>query len=112
MEAKLGANNRTLPTCEAADVLAMLYMARSVAGMGPVPSADREKNRQDAQKAVDFGLGVLNYLSLLGKTNYIEALLRGRLQSNIASPEAERLFPAYLEAVGRLVAHVDGWSVA
>ena len=30
----------------------------------------------------------------------------------MASPEAERIFPAYLEAVERLVGHVDGWRVA
>jgi hypothetical protein len=30
----------------------------------------------------------------------------------IASSEAERIFPAYLDAVERLVGHVDGWRVA
>lgn len=32
--------------------------------------------------------------------------------SEIASSEAERIFPGYLEAVERLVGHVDGWRVA
>ena len=66
----------TRSTAEAADVLAMLYMARG----------EQEK----AKKAVDFGLKVLQYQGV--KSGYVLALLRGRLNSDIAAGEAKRLY--------------------
>ena len=63
-------------TAEAADVLAMLYMARG----------EQEK----AKKAVDFGLKTLQYQGV--KSGYVLALLRGRLNSDIAAGEAKRLY--------------------
>jgi tetratricopeptide (TPR) repeat protein len=63
-------------TAEAADVLAMLYMARG----------EHEK----AKKAVDFGLKALEYCGVKG--GYVLALLRGRLSSDIAAGEAKRLY--------------------
>ncbi len=63
---------------EAADVLAMLHMARG----------DRER----AKKAVEFGLKVLQYHG--AKDGYVLALLRGRLavDPDEAYPEAKRLY--------------------
>ena len=63
-------------TAEAADVLAMLYMARG----------EQEK----AKKAVDFGLKTLKYQGV--NSGYVLALLRGRLNSDIAAGEAKRLY--------------------
>ena len=63
-------------TAEAADVLAMLYMARG----------EQEK----AKKAVDFGLKTLQYQGV--NSGYVLALLRGRLNSDIAAGEAKRLY--------------------
>ena len=78
LEAKLQAGHRDAATLEAADILAMLYLSRG--------------NQEGAKRAVDFGLGTLKYLSLLGKTDYIESLLRGRLESGAS--DAEKLFKA------------------
>jgi len=66
----------TEATAEAADVLAMLYMARG----------EQEK----AKKAIDFGLKTLQYRGVKG--GYVLALLRGRLKSDIAAGEAKRLY--------------------
>jgi hypothetical protein len=63
-------------TAEAADVLAMLYMARG----------EQEK----AKKAVDFGLKILKYRGTKG--GYVLALLRGRLNSDFTAGEAKRLY--------------------
>ena len=63
-------------TAEAADVLAMLYMARG----------EHEK----AKKAVDFGLKILKYRGTKG--GYVLALLRGRLNSDFTAGEAKRLY--------------------
>ncbi len=63
-------------TAEAADVLAMLYMA----------GGEGEK----AKKAVDFGLKALQYQGV--KDGYVLALLRGRLKSDIAAGEAKRAY--------------------
>ena len=63
-------------TAEAADVLAMLYMARG----------EQEK----AKKAVDFGLKCLQYHGIKG--GYVLALLRGRLNSDFAAGEAKQLY--------------------
>ena len=61
---------------EAADVLAMLYMARD----------DMEK----AKQTVDFGLKVLQYRGV--KDGYLLALLRNRLASNFTAGAAKRLY--------------------
>ena len=61
---------------EAADVLAMLYMARD----------DMEK----AKQTVEFGLKVLQYRGV--KDGYLLALLRGRLASNFTAGAAKRLY--------------------
>ena len=61
---------------EAADVLAMLYMARD----------DMEK----AKQIVDFGLKVLQYRGV--KDGYLLALLRNRLASNFTAGAAKRLY--------------------
>ncbi len=76
-------------TAEAADVLAMLYMA----------SGDGEK----AKKAVDFGLKALQYQGV--KDGYVLALLRGRLKSDIAAGEAKRTYDQAekLRAQGKFV---------
>jgi len=63
-------------TAEAADVLAMLYMARG----------EHEK----AKKTVDFGLKILKYRGTKG--GYVLALLRGRLNSDFTAGEAKRLY--------------------
>ena len=63
-------------TAEAADVLAMLYMA----------GGEGEK----AKKAVNFGLKALQYQGV--KDGYVLALLRGRLKSDIAAGEAKRAY--------------------
>jgi tetratricopeptide (TPR) repeat protein len=78
LEAILAKNMQDLPTVEAADVLAMLYMAK-----GDKPAAKR---------AVDYGLQSIKYASL--KTDYTETLLKNRLKSNITSPEAEKAYQA------------------
>ena len=78
LEANLQAGHRDTATLEATDILAMLYLSQG--------------NQEGAKRAVDFGLGTLKYLSLLGKTDYIETLLRGRLQSGAS--DAEKLFKA------------------
>ena len=65
-------------TAEAADVLAMLYMAKG--------------DQAGAKRAVDFGLKFLQYRDI--KEDYLVTLLRGRLRSNIASPEAKKLYDA------------------
>ena len=57
-------------------MLATLYMARG----------EQEK----AKKAVDFGLKTLQYRGT--KDGYVLALLRGRLNSDIAAGEAKRLY--------------------
>lgn len=76
LEKILQKGDRNLTTAEAADVLAMLYMARD----------EKEK----AKKVVDFGLQVLQYLQV--KDGYLVALLHGRLTSNFTSGEAKRLY--------------------
>ena len=63
-------------TAEAADVLAMLYMARG----------EPEK----AKKAVDFGLKILQYRGTKG--GYVLTLLQGRLNSDFTAGEAKRLY--------------------
>jgi tetratricopeptide (TPR) repeat protein len=85
-------------TAEAADVLAMLYMARG--------------QQESAKKAVDFGLSCLQYRGT--KDGYVLALLRGRLNSNFTAGEAKQLYDKaeelrqqgkFVEA-GQLFAHV------
>ena len=61
---------------EAADVLAMLYMARG--------------EQDKAKKAVDFGLKTLQYRGK--KDGYVLALLQNRLNSDIAAGQAKRLY--------------------
>ena len=63
-------------TAEAADVLAMLYMARG--------------EQESAKKAVDFGLKCLQYHGIKG--GYVLTLLRGRLASDFAAGEAKQLY--------------------
>jgi tetratricopeptide (TPR) repeat protein len=63
-------------TAEAADVLAMLYMARG--------------EHDKAKKAVDLGLKILKYRGTKG--GYVLALLRGRLKSDFTAGEAKRLY--------------------
>ena len=63
-------------TAEAADVLAMLYMARG--------------EHDKAKKAVDFGLKILKYRGTKG--GYVLALLKGRLNSDFTAGEAKRLY--------------------
>ena len=86
---------------EAADVLAMLYMARG--------------EQESAKKAVDFGLKCLQYHGIKG--GYVLALLRGRLASDFAAGEAKQLYDKaeklrqqgkFLEA-GQIFAQV--WAV-
>ena len=54
--------------------------------------ANRGSERGKAKKAVDFGLGFLKYHEL--KTSYIEALLRGRMGSNITAGDDEKQYIA------------------
>ncbi len=61
---------------EAADVLAMLYMARG--------------EQDKAKKAVDFGLKTLQYRGK--KDGYVLTLLQNRLNSDIAAGQAKRLY--------------------
>jgi tetratricopeptide (TPR) repeat protein len=63
-------------TAEAADVLAMLYMARG--------------EQENAKKAVDFGLKCLQYHGI--KSGYVLTLLRGRLNSDFTAGEAKQLY--------------------
>ncbi len=63
-------------TAEAADVLAMLYMARG--------------EQESAKKAVDFGLKCLQYHGIKG--GYVLALLQGRLNSDFTAGEARQLY--------------------
>ena len=74
LEKASGAPDET--AAEAADVLAMLYMA----------GGEQEK----AKKAVDFGLKALQYQGV--KDGYILALLRGRLASDVSAGEAKRVY--------------------
>lgn len=76
LEKMLEKADRSLTTAEAADILAMLYLARG--------------ERENAKKAVDFGLGVLNYMKI--KDGYVLALLNGRLNSDVSSSEAKRMY--------------------
>lgn len=78
LEGMLEQNVHGIATAEAADVLAMLYLAK--------------KDRPNAQRAVDFGLKFIGYAML--KTDYTETLLRNRMGSTINSPEAEKLYVA------------------
>jgi tetratricopeptide (TPR) repeat protein len=89
LESILQANSKTLAACEAADVLAILYLS--------------QQNETGAKKAVDFGLGVIKYAGL--KTDYTETLLKNRLKSKVASSEAESLYIAAekLRTAGKLV---------
>jgi tetratricopeptide (TPR) repeat protein len=63
-------------TAEAADVLAMLYMAHG--------------EKETAKKAVDFGLKCLQYHGIKG--GYVLTLLQGRLNSDFAAGEAKQLY--------------------
>ena len=69
-------------TAEAADVLAILYLKRG--------------DKDNAKKAVDFGLGFIKYENAQGGKipGYIEALLKGRLKVDTgdAFPEAKKLY--------------------
>ena len=61
---------------EAADVLAMLYMARG--------------ERDKAKPVVDAGQKILQYYGV--KDGYVFSLLRGRLNSQFTASEAKRLY--------------------
>ncbi len=76
LEKMLESNPHSDTTAEAADVLAVIYMA----------NGDTEK----AKKAVDFGLQVLQYKGV--KDGYALALLRGRLTSNFTAGWAKRMY--------------------
>jgi tetratricopeptide (TPR) repeat protein len=83
-----------IATAEAADVLAMLYLARG----------EKEK----AQKAVRFGLKCVEYQTLKDssvKGCSTETLLRGRLTSSLGQGDAKRLYDnaEKLRAQGKFV---------
>lgn len=78
LETFIRGHEHTLAAAEAADVLAILYLARD--------------NQGAAKRAVDYGLATLKYLAV--KTDYLEALLRRRLVPKVATSEAERLYAA------------------
>jgi tetratricopeptide (TPR) repeat protein len=83
LEKLLAENAQTIWTAEAADVLARLYLA--------------EGEKQKAQKAVSFGLKLVEYLALKDpslKGCYIEALLRARRQRGDRSDGAQRAYDA------------------
>jgi tetratricopeptide (TPR) repeat protein len=81
LEKILQSDSKTVVTAEAADVLALMYLERG--------------DTADAKRAVDFGLAVVQYVKTPGvRTDYIEALLRGRLNNDDPSSEAEKLYQA------------------
>lgn len=78
LETFIRGHEHTLAAAEAADVLAILYLARD--------------NHGAAKRSVDYGLATLKYLAV--KTDYLEALLRRRLVPKVATSDAERLYVA------------------
>jgi tetratricopeptide (TPR) repeat protein len=81
LEETLAKGAKSASTLEAAEVLSTLYLERG--------------DREDAKRAVEFGLALAKYLSVQGiRTDYLEALLRRKMQASDPSAEAERLYQA------------------
>jgi plasmid stability protein len=75
-------------------------LLRNVARLEGETAPDAEA----AARAVERELGVPD--------RSFGAVVRLSPESRLSSDEARRLFPGYLDAVERLVAHVDRWSAA
>jgi hypothetical protein len=78
---------------------AFAALLRSIARLQGVTAADRGAVARHAER-------------LLGVSGGIEHVVRLADVTEIASEEATRMFPSYLEAVSRLVEYVDGWSTS
>jgi len=91
------------------DALAVLIVASAAPFAALLTSVARLEGHT-SDDATSSARHVERALGLAGDTLAHIAQLVGVRE--IASSEAERIFPAYLEAVERLVGHVDGWRVA
>jgi hypothetical protein len=91
------------------DALAVLIVASAAPFAALLTSVARLEGHTSHDAAAS-ARHVERALGLVGDTLAHIAQLAG--VGEIASSEAERIFPAYLEAVERLVAYVDGWRAA
>jgi len=91
------------------DALAVLIVASAAPFAALLTSVARLEGHT-SDDATASARHVERALGLTGETLEHIAQLVG--VQEIASSEAERIFPAYLEAAERLVGHVDGWRVA
>ena len=91
------------------DALAVLVVA-SAAPLSALLASVARLEGHTTGDGTESARHVERALGLAGETLARIARLAGVRE--IPSPEAEQMFPAYLEAVERLVAHVDGWRVA
>jgi hypothetical protein len=66
--------------------------------------------RLDGQPTGDPASAARHVERILGMPGAVTEITKLAGAGEITSAEAERLFPPYLEAVEKLVAHVDGWS--
>jgi TolA-binding protein len=78
LETFIRGHEHTYGAAEAADVLAIIHLAGD--------------DKSAAKRSVDYGLATLKYLAI--KTDYLEALLRGRMVPKVPVSEAERLYKA------------------
>jgi hypothetical protein len=92
-----------------ANAVAVLIV-RSAAAFATLVTAIARLEGQEPADATAAARHIERILGLAGPTaGEIVALVDVH---EISGAEAERLFPAYLDAVERLVKHVDGWSRA